>query len=788
MPKCFSRRDASWPEPVAAVADHGSACPRFVRFAFVTGLSLMALVAGVVQARSQAPVAPVQAGAPNAAGPGQAAQPRLAKTGDARSGTLLLQRGDEAPLEALRLGTDIDVSVSGPTARARVTQMFQNPGTTHVEAIYVYPLPEGAAVDSLKMIVGERVIVATIKERQAAKAAYEAAKSNGRRAALMEQERANIFTNSVANIGPGETVVVQIEYQEPIRQSGVEFSLRLPLVVAPRYNPKPVVQTVDLSGGGWGRAVSDPVPDRDRIEPPHLDPRERAATNPVTITVRLAAGFPLADVKSHHHAVKIDSSDEARRIITLDAGAVPANKDFELTWKPVATQAPAVGLFHEAVGGADYVLAFVTPPALDVEQAPKLPREVILVIDNSGSMSGTSMGQAKASLQFALKRLDPEDRFNVVRFNHTMETLFSGSVAADAANIARAQAFVDALQATGGTEMLPALEAALIDTGGAESKHLRQVVFLTDGAIGNEQQLLDTIANGRGRSRIFTVGIGSAPNSFLMTRAAELGRGTFTHIGDVGQVEARMRGLFEKLEAPAVTGLSASFDGMTADTTPGLLPDLYRGEPLVLAAKLGGTSGTLEIKGNIGERPWVVRLPLANAAPGVGLSKVWARRKIADAEVARTLRAVTSEVTDKVVLALALEHHLVSRLTSLVAVDQEIARKPGEQLTRADVPLNLPAGWDFDKVFGPKGGERGQREIRAERPVVPVGERAGGQVQPTATRLAAAQPFLSTINQPVAHGVNLPRTATDAEMRLWAGLALLIGGLLLLGSGRRRHA
>ena len=228
-------------------------------------------------------------------------------------------------------------------------------------------------------------------------------------------------------------------------------------------------------------------------------------------------------------------------------------------------------------------------------------------------------------------------------------------------------------------------------------------MFLTDGEIGNEQQLFDTIAAMRGRSRVFMVGIGSAPNTFLMTRAAELGRGTFTHIGSVEQVEERMRALFGKLESPAVTNLTATFSAGGADVTPAVLPDLYRGEPVALAARVGALAGTLEIKGLIGDRPWVVTLPLAERGRGQGLSKLWARRKIADAEVARTLRTLTPEEADQRILALALEHHLVTRLTSLVAVDETPSRPDGARLTRADVPLNLPAGWEFDKVFG---GER----------------------------------------------------------------------------------
>ena len=270
----------------------------------------------------------------------------IARPGDARSGSLLLKT-DDGYADATRLGVDVDLTVSGPTIRARVTQIFRNPTNDWVEATYVYPLPEGGAVDTLKMVVGDRVIVGDIKERQQARAIYEQARASGRKAALTEQERPNMFTNSVANIGPGETVLVQIEYQEPVHQSGDEFSLRVPLVVGPRYNPAPVVQSVDLraDGGGWGSTTSDPVPDRDRITPETLDPALHAPVNPTTITVHLQAGFPLGEVKSPHHAVKIESSDRTTRTIKLADGPVPADRDFELTWKAVAGE----GAFGRAV-------------------------------------------------------------------------------------------------------------------------------------------------------------------------------------------------------------------------------------------------------------------------------------------------------------------------------------------------------------------------------------------------------------------------------------------------------
>ncbi|MCP3412342.1 marine proteobacterial sortase target protein [Bradyrhizobium sp. CCGB01] len=695
-----------------------------------------------------------------------AEQASLLQPGDARSGTLLLKE-DGAYAEAIRLGIDVDITVSGPTLRARVTQIFRNPTKDWVEATYVYPLPTGGAVDTLKMVVGDRVIVGDIKERQQARLVYEQARRTGQKAALTEQERPNIFTNSVANIGPGETVLVQIEYQEPVHQSGNEYSLRLPLVVGPRYNPAPIVQSVDFrnDGSGWGATNSDPVPDRDRISPPVLDPAKNAPVNPTSITVRLKAGFALGEVKSHHHNVKVESPDNATRIVTLAEGTVPADRDFELTWKPAAEKAPSVGLFRERVGDADYLLAFVTPPSAEQATQKPLPREVVFVIDNSGSMGGTSIVQAKASLLYALGRLQPNDRFNVIRFDDTMDVLFPTAVQADAAHVRDATSFVDALQARGGTEMVPAMRAALTDKLG-DTGMVRQVVFLTDGAIGNEQQLFETITAMRGRSRVFMVGIGSAPNTYLMTRAAELGRGAFTHIGSVEQVEERMRGLFAKLENPAVTGLSAKFSDAKADVTPAIVPDIYRDEPLVLAAKLDKLAGSLEIKGRVGDRPWSVTLPLQNAAEGKGLSKLWAQRKIGDAEVARTLREMTPDASDKAILALALDHQIVTRLTSLVAVDKTPSRPEGEPLKLSELPLNLPAGWDFAKVFG-------------ERPQVPAQLRerhADARNQPAVRRPTPAAP----------DAVRLPKTATSAELKMIAGLVLIVLALILFVFNRRQ--
>jgi Ca-activated chloride channel family protein len=276
------------------------------------------------------------------------------------------------------------------------------------------------------------------------------------------------------------------------------------------------------------------------------------------------------------------------------------------------------------------------------------------------------------------------------------------------------------------------------------------------------------------------VGIGSAPNTFLMTRAAELGRGSFTHIGSVEQVEERMRGLFGKLENPAVTGLSAKFSDARADMTPLAIPDLDRGEPMVLAARLDKLAGSVEIKGRIGDRPWVVTLPLGNAAEGKGLSKLWARRMITDAEVARTLRKITPDDADSAILRLALEHQLVTRLTSLVAVDKTPSRPDGEPLKLTELPINLPAGWEFAKLFG----ERQRPLPSPATPQLQPGERRA-DTDPARIQVAEAKRALPVL-APAPNSVTLPKTATDAELKMIAGSILLALSLILLVFNRRQ--
>ncbi len=295
------------------------------------------------------------------------------------TGALLLKTPEPGRyVEAPHLASDFDITVSGPVARTTITQRFENPSDGWVEGVYVFPLPEGSAVDTLKMVVGGRVMVADIKEKQEAKIIYEEAKAKGQTAALLEQERPNLFTNSVANIGPHETIVVQIEYQETIRQSGGSYSLRVPLVVAPRYNP-------EAGTGAATVSVTEPVQPQSPPTPPVLDPRIHDPVNPVTLTIHLDAGFNIKDLASPYHAINIENIAADRKLVTLKDESVPADRDFVLNWAPALAAGPSVSLFKEQVGADTYLLAYVSPPEQTASETPS-PREVIFVIDNSGSM------------------------------------------------------------------------------------------------------------------------------------------------------------------------------------------------------------------------------------------------------------------------------------------------------------------------------------------------------------------------------------------------------------------
>ncbi len=649
--------------------------------------------------------------------------------------------GIATSVPAVRLGTDIVANVSGQTARVTVTQAFRNTSEEWMEATYLYPLPDNGAVDTLQMVVGDRIFSGKIKPKEEAKQIYEEAKANGQKAGLVEQHRPNMFRNSIANVGPGETVLVQIELQAPIQQIKGDYSLRMPLVVGPRY----VAGGASVGKGASGSlARAALLAGSSDILAPTADPamaaRAGGGLNPVSITVNLDPGFTAEAISSPYHAVNIKGQGDTRTV-TLKDGAVPANRDFELRWS-AGGDAPELGLFKQSHGALDYVMATITPPSAERRSAEAPPREMIFVIDNSGSMAGDSMPAARRSLLYALETLRPQDRFNIIRFDDTMDELFVSAVPASDENIAIGKSFTHGLEAEGGTEMLPALQAAL--SAKTSETHLRQIVFLTDGSLSNEAEMMREISQNRGKARVFMVGIGSAPNTFLMRRMAEEGRGTFTHVGYRDEAESQMQRLLDRLSKPVATNLIARVSGGNIDFAPRDLPDLYAGEPLVLLGRTKHLQGTLTVSGTIEGQRWSQSIDLSQASESDVVAKLWARRRISEVEAERYSGETTYERADASIEELGMDFHLVTSRTSLIAVDETPSRPDGARLVREELPLLLPAGWDFDRLFG--------------------------------AQLAAVSRDLPARDHEERQRLELPNTSTGYRLTLALGIALLIAG------------
>lgn len=670
-----------------------------------------------------------------------------------RGGLFLATEDPDRLMIAPQVTARVDIDVSGPLARVTVAQTFTNPRDLWVEGLYTFPLPEKSAVDRLTMTVGERVTRGVIQQRDAAEATYRQAKAAGRRASLVSQERPNIFTTAVANIGPGETVTIEIEYQDTLRFDAGAFRLRFPMVVRPRYNPGQPATEVRPTGSGWAFDTTD-VPDASRITPPIADPAG-PAVNPLRLFVTLDAGFELAGIDSPSHRVDIERPDAGRALVALTDQWVPADRDFELVWRPAPGGEPTADLFTETRENDAYHLVMVMPTLADDAPGPALPREIVFILDKSGSMGGEAIRQAKAALGFALDRLAPDTRFNIIAYDNDAYPLFPAARTADPASLRAARRFLNGVDAGGGTEMAGALDLAL--DGAHDPGRLRQIVFVTDGAVGNEDALFAMISKRLGDSRLFTVGISSSPNAFFMAEAAEAGRGAYVYIARADEVAEKMSTLFAKITAPVLTDIQLAWpDGTPVETYPTKVPDLYRGEPVVVAARAPvGLAGRLTISGRRGGAPWSSGLAVGEASGSAGVAAIWARAKITDiTRAARRDRDIPAEVTRQRIVDVALAHQLVSKHTSLVAVEDEIARPSEAVVASAGVPTNLPAG--MDPAFAGRGVP-GQASLQHTAPAAP----------PKVLRL-------KTSAAGTGQRVALPGTATDADLRLATGLLLLV--------------
>ena len=593
---------------------------------------------------------------------------------------------------ALVLDSEFDIRVSGLIADTRLLRSFRNTSDQWREGVFVFPLPEKASVYGLTMKVGERTIEGKVQPKEVARQTYEKARSAGKHAANVEQQRPNLFTARVANIPPGETVSVELKYQQPVGYQAGVFELSIPTTLTPRYMPGvPIQSSSDEWQSGWALPTTQ-VADTDAISPFTVKPGDVAGdSHRASIELLIDAGLPLEAVSSPSH--QLATSRDGQSVTVRPAeGEILMDRDFVVRWRPLAGREPSAAVFHQSWQGEDYLLAMLVPGQTGKSV---LPRELVFVIDTSGSMAGESIRQARSALQAGLQTLSPRDRFNVIQFNSQTHALFMAPEVANGNNLARARQYVDRLRADGGTEMAPALSLALTDRQGSdeETPRVRQVIFITDGAVGNEAALFRQIRQRLGDQRLFTVGIGSAPNRHFMREAARWGRGTYTAIQSPSDVSGPLQTLFSAMESPVLTDIQVQWPGQqtAVESFPRRPGDLFRGEPMIHVARGAPAMGELKVSGRLpGGGRWRKTLDLQQAVPGTGLHRHWARENI---DSLQDEARVSGQEPDKAaVTELAVAHGLMSAYTSFVAVDTTPARTSDASLASDTLPTLLPSG------------------------------------------------------------------------------------------------
>lgn len=586
---------------------------------------------------------------------------------------------DQLPLKS----TTAQVNIAGVIADVTITQVYKNEGKSPIEAIYVFPASSRAAIYGMKMRVGNRSITAEIQEREKARQTYEAAKENGQRTSLLEQERPNVFQMNVANIQPGDEIQVVLKYTELIVPTEGEYAFVYPTVVGPRY-----------MNGTEANAKFASMP--------YTHAGEKASYK-FDLNVWISAGMPLQEVHcaSHKTKVQYDGTDCAQ--VSLDPSERQGgNRDFILKYR-LAGGDIADGLLLYEHGGENYFLYMAQPPKrVSVEKIP--PREYVFIVDVSGSMNGFPLDVSKRLMRNLLTGLRPTDRFNVMLFAGTSALLSEQSLTATPANIEEGISFIDKQQGGGGTELLPALERALKLTRDEDGVS-RSIVVVTDGYIGLEKEAFDLIRNHLDDANLFSFGIGSDVNHFLIEGLAHVGQGEPTIITGERDAAAAAEKFRKYIQSPVLTRVKLAFDGFDAyDVEPATLPDVMAERPVVVFGKYKGEAkGKITLKGYSGRKKFKSSFAVENAEPdarNAALRYLWARERIRlldDYNQLEQRDERVQEVTD-----LGLKYSLMTAYTSFVAVDREVVKNESGELVEVKQPLPMQEGIEDSAVgFSP---------------------------------------------------------------------------------------
>ena len=575
---------------------------------------------------------------------------------------LIFIHPDNSKQVALPLDITLNIEVNGLVAYAQIKQVFINPYNIELEGKYQFPLPENAAIKHLKVKVADKEIIGQIMEKKAAKAVYERAKKHGKKASLVQQQRPNLFTNNIANIPAQSTVVVTLDFIMPVTFNLNQLSLKLPLAMTARYHSE--------------NYQKSPAQQHTDFTPPQA---KVLANSQASINIVLNAGASVATITSNSHKIKTKAltGDQASHLITLTEEQTIANSDFELNWRLQPNQKPQVISFTEQIGSEYFTLLTFFPPSVD--QTTTLARDIIFIIDTSGSMQGNSMVQAKASLQEAILKLNTNDSFNIIAFDDSVKLLFPDTNMASRRNIGQAQQFINNLQADGGTEMYRPLSQALVMAKAQQQtvKAIRQVIFITDGAVANEFELMQLLDGAQRNFRLFTVGIGAAPNGYFMKKAAQFGRGSYVFIKNNNEVQSQMSALMSKINHPTITNIDLMFDNQVhqeVDVYPKRIADLYIGEPLQIAIKSKLPITSVQVMGDSAKSPWYQQVIIDDSHSSRGISTLWARRKIESLLDSLVTGADKDQVKSEVI-STSITHQTLSPYTSFIAVE-----KPAELL------------------------------------------------------------------------------------------------------------
>jgi Ca-activated chloride channel family protein len=593
--------------------------------------------------------------------------------------------------------TDVKAEISGFLSRVVVTQEFQNPFKEKIEAVYTFPLPQNAAVDDMTMRVGGRTIHGRIKRREEARAVYEAARSAGHAASLLDQERPNIFTQSVANIMPGEQIVVTISYVETLKYENGSYEFVFPMVVGPRYIPG----TPTGKRGGGRSLDTDRVPDASRITP-QVAAKGTRAGHDISIEVAVDAGVPIDGLKTVLHDVDLERPTAHSAVISLRDKAVIPNKDFILKYDVAGGRIEDALLTHRSDQGGFFTFILQPPERVTVEDVT--PKELVFVLDTSGSMSGFPIEKAKETMKLALDGLYPQDTFNLITFSGDTHILFDQPVPATKENLRKAQAFLESRSGGGGTEMMKAIRAAL-DPSDAQN-HMRIVCFMTDGYVGNDMEIISEVQK-HPNARVFSFGIGGSVNRFLLDKMAEEGRGEVEYVTLNDDGSAAAKRFHERVRNPLLTDIAVDWSGLpVADIYPKRIPDLFSTKPVILSGRYTeGGRGVIRLQGKMSGRDFTreiaVELPEAEPRRNV-LPTLWARARIDDL-MSQDYNGIQSgnarpEVSEAIT-NLGLEFRLMTQFTSFVAVEEMTVTDGGEP-RRIEVPVDMPEGVSHEGIFG----------------------------------------------------------------------------------------